>query len=118
MAFLIIFALLFAILMIASTWIIFQNAGRPGWAAIVPIYNTIVQLQVAKLSPWLIFICLLGIIPIVGSLIVGIFSIVVSVKLGQAFNKGTGFIIGMIFLPFIFLPILAFGDSQYDFDEE
>jgi hypothetical protein len=31
----------------------------------------------------------------------------------SAFGKGVGFAIGMIFLPFIFWPILAFGSSQY-----
>jgi len=31
----------------------------------------------------------------------------------KAFGKGTGFAIGMIFLPFIFYAILAFDSSEY-----
>lgn len=31
----------------------------------------------------------------------------------QVFNKGIGFTFGLFFLPFIFFPILAFGDSVY-----
>ena len=29
----------FTALMIASMWKVFTKAGRPGWAAIVPVYN-------------------------------------------------------------------------------
>lgn len=111
-------AILFLFLMIASTWIIFKKAGRPGWAAIVPIYNAVVQFQVAKMNPWLILLYLLAIIPIVGSIVCVVLGIVVTAKLGTAFNKGAGFILGMILLPFIFYPILAFGGSTYDFDDE
>ena len=35
------------------------------------------------------------------------------VKLGQAFGKSTGFIIGLIFLTPIFEMILGFGSAQY-----
>lgn len=31
----------------------------------------------------------------------------------KSFGKEEGFTIGVIFLGFIFIPILAFGDSQY-----
>ena len=34
--------LLFIILIIAGLWKVFEKAGKPGWAAIVPIYNVIV----------------------------------------------------------------------------
>lgn len=101
---------------IACWWIIFQKANRPGWAILVPIYNIVVQFQVAKVSPWLILLYLLAIIPIVGPFIALILNIIVTVKLCTAFGKGTGFILGMIFLGFIFVPILAFGKSQYQFD--
>ncbi len=105
-------------LFIVPFWRIFQKAGYPGWAILVPIYNSIVQLQVAKLSPWLILVYLLALIPFVGIIVSLFMSILVTIKLGQAFNKSTGFIIGMFFLPFIFIPILGYGNSQYDFDEE
>lgn len=34
--------------MIASTWIVFTKANQPGWASIVPIYNMIIMLEIAK----------------------------------------------------------------------
>ena len=35
------------VLTIAGMWAMFAKAGQPGWAAIIPIYNTIVLLRVA-----------------------------------------------------------------------
>ena len=39
--------------------------------------------------------------------------IIMWIKLAQAFGKGAGFGIGILFLPFIFLPMLGFGDAQF-----
>jgi hypothetical protein len=33
--------------------------------------------------------------------------------ISKSFGKGVGFTIGLIFLSFIFWPILGFGDAQY-----
>lgn len=34
-------------------------------------------------------------------------------KMAKAFDKGIGFMLGLMFLPFIFIPILGFGDAEY-----
>ncbi len=91
----------------------FTKANRPGWAAIVPIYNTVVLFQTAKMNPWLILLYLCGIIPIVGPIVILVLNIILMLNLAKAFGRGTGFAIGLIFLPIIFIPILAFGDSKY-----
>jgi hypothetical protein len=39
--------------------------------------------------------------------------IIVHIEIAKAFGKGTGFALGLIFLGFIFLPILAFGNDKY-----
>lgn len=94
------------ILVIASMWTIFSKAGKPGWAAIVPIYNLIVLLEIVG-KPW--WWLLLMLIPIVNIVIV----IIVYHNLSLSFGKGGGFTVGLILLSFIFLPILAFGDAKY-----
>jgi len=46
MVFVIVFLVVFlvmAIVMVVSIWKIFERAGRPGWAAIVPVYNHMVM---------------------------------------------------------------------------
>ena len=95
-----------AALMVVSMWVIFKKAGQPGWAAIVPIYSVIVLLKVVKKPLWWI---LLGFIPFVSLII----AIIVLHNLAKVFGKGGGFTLGLIFLPFIFYPILAFGKATY-----
>ncbi|MBU0716128.1 MAG: signal peptidase I [Verrucomicrobia bacterium] len=98
--------LAFSILMIVAMWKVFVKAGRPGWAVLIPIYNTYVFLKIAgKPGWWLIwfFIPLLNLI----------FGIIATVAFAQRFGKGAGFTVGLIFLPIIFIPILAFGEAQY-----
>lgn len=99
-------------------WKLFAKAGKPGWAIFVPIYNIVVQFQIAKLSPWLILLYLLVIIPILGPILALVLNIFVSVKTCSAFGKGVGFTIGYILLGFIFMPILALDSSEYNFDVE
>lgn len=41
------------------------------------------------------------------------FDIYTAIKLGNAFKKGSGFKVGLVLLPNIFLLILAFGASKY-----
>ena len=92
--------------MIASLWTTFSKAGKPGWAAIVPIYNLIVLLEIVGKPWWWLFLML---IPIVNLVIL----IIVYHNLSLSFGKSGGFTVGLILLGFIFLPILAFGDAKY-----
>lgn len=94
------------VLMIASIWKIFSKAGQPGWAAIVPFYNVIVLIQVAGRPVWWFVLML---IPFVNAII----GIIVAIDLAKAFGKGAGFAVGLIFLPFIFYPMLGLGGAQY-----
>ena len=42
------------------------------------------------------------------------FGIAQMVMLAKVFGKGAGFTVGLIFLPLIFLGILAFDSSEYE----
>lgn len=101
----IIFSLILSIIMIISYWKIFKKKGKPGWAILVPIYNVIVQIQVANLS--MIYFLLL-LIPFVN-----IYAIIkINISLAKSFNKSTGFGIGLLLLPIIFVPLLAFSEEE------
>jgi len=103
-------SLLFMLFIVAfylyTYWRIFEKAGKPGWAAIIPIYNTIIMLEIVGKPWWWI---LLFLIPGVNI----IFAIWMVNLLSLSFGKGVGFTLGLIFLSFIFYPILAFGLAEY-----
>lgn len=91
---------------IAGMWKVFEKAGQPGWAAIVPIYNMFVLLQIVNKPIWWIVLLLIPLINIV-------ILIMVSIALAEKFGKGGGFAVGMVFLPFVFYPMLGFGDERF-----
>ena len=93
-------------LLVAGWWMIFEKAGEAGWKAIIPIYNLIVLLRIVGKEWWWV---LLMLIPIVNIVI----WIIVALDLAKCFGRGTGFAIGLIFLPFIFVLILGFGSDTY-----
>lgn len=86
-------------------WCIYQKAGKPGWAAIVPLYRQIVMYQVCGLSPWLM---LLWLVPILGWLAMFVIAIMKRFCLAKEFGRGSLFGLGLLFLPVIFQSILAF----------
>ncbi len=94
------------VFIIASFWKIYTKAGQAGWACLIPIYNTIVLLKIAG-RPW--WWLLLMFIPLVNFIIIIIFYI----DIAKSFGKGVGFGLGLIFLGFIFFPILGFGSATY-----
>ena len=51
--------LLVAILVIAGLWRVFTKAGKPGWAALIPIYNLIVLLQITGKPAWWLLLFLI-----------------------------------------------------------
>ena len=96
----------FIVLMITSVWKVFTKANQPGWAAIVPIYNIIIMLEVAKKPTWWVAMYF---IPIANF----IFMIMTLNGISKNFGKDEGFTVGMVFLGIVFWPILAFGNAQY-----
>lgn len=96
---------LFLAFLIAE-WKIFEKAGKPGWACIIPIYNLIVLLQIVNKPLWWIILFLIPIVNVVAL-------ILVTLKLGEAFGKDAVWsIILLLIIPVGHL-ILGFGDATY-----
>jgi len=102
--------LFIVVFMIVSMWKIYEKAGQPGWASIVPIYNIIVYIKIIKKPMWWIVMFL---IPVVNY----VFLIWSVNLLSKRFGKDVGFTIGLLLLGFVFYPILAFGDAKYEDDQ-
>ncbi|HEV8285748.1 MAG TPA: DUF5684 domain-containing protein [Chitinophagaceae bacterium] len=91
------------IFLIVAKWKVFVKAGKPGWAAIIPIYNLIVLCQIGGKPGW-------WVIP---SLLVPFFIIWPYNMISKSFGHDEGFTVGLVLLGIVFWPILGFGSSKY-----
>jgi hypothetical protein len=92
---------------VAGWWGMFTKAGAPGWAACVPGYNLFLLTRMAGIG-W--YWSLLFLVPLAN---LGMWA-VVSDQLALRFGKGIGTSIGMVWLSFVFCPILGFGAAAYE----
>lgn len=101
-----IISLVLCVFVLVCMWIIFRKAGKPGWAAIVPFYNLYVLFDITWGSGMRFLLMLIPFYNI-------ILGIQTQIRLAKAFGKGGGFAAGLIFLPYVFMPLLAFGKGTY-----
>ncbi len=94
------------ILGVVGLWKIFVKAGEPGWAAIIPLYNIWVLLRVVGRPGWWLILLLIPVVQIVAWFMVAL-------DLSKAFDKGTGYTIGIFLFPYFFFLILGFSESKY-----
>ncbi|HVW94618.1 MAG TPA: DUF5684 domain-containing protein [Mucilaginibacter sp.] len=95
-----------AVITIVGKWKVYEKAGKPGWAAIIPIYTWIVMLEIVGKPIWWV---ILFFIPCVNI----IFLIWTLNLISKSYGQSEGFTIGLILLGFIFWPILGFGSYRY-----
>lgn len=98
--------LVFVVPTIAGMWKLFEKAGKPGWAAIVPFYNMFVLNEVARKE---ILWFVLTLIPCVNIVAM----IVICMDVAKHFGKDPIYGVGLALLPFIFFPLLGFSDARY-----
>ncbi|MBP7109096.1 MAG: hypothetical protein KBA90_11110 [Chitinophagaceae bacterium] len=103
---LIIVWLVIVVFLIAAMWKVFEKAGQPGWAAIIPIYNIYIMTKIGGKPGYWVILCLIPIVNII--IIVWLYNMI-----SKSFGKDEGFTAGLIFLGFIFWPILGFGSAKY-----
>ena len=102
----IIFTLAAVVLTVVAEWKIFEKAGEAGWKILIPFYNTYTLVKIADGNGVKFLLLLVPFVNIV-------YAIMLMVRLAKSFGQSGGFAVGLIFLPFIFLLILAFGGAQY-----
>ena len=100
-------ALLAAIVVCVGLWKLFEKAGQPGWAGIIPFYNMYVVTTAIARKEVLWFILLL--IPCVN--IVAAF--IIWIEVAKNFGKDPLYGVGLALLPFIFVPLLGFSDARF-----
>jgi len=100
------FSLVIIVVIFAGLWKTFEKAGKPGWAAIVPVYNAIVMLEIVGRPIWwiiLFFIPCVNLFPL----------FMVAIDMAKSFGKDTVYGVLLFFFAPIMYPILGFGDAQY-----
>lgn len=58
--------LIVAVIMIVAMWKIFVKAGKPGWAALVPVYSLVILMEIVGRPVWWVALYFLAVIPFVG----------------------------------------------------
>ena len=94
------------IAMYAGMWHVFKKAGQPGWAAIIPYYQFYMLAKIEEEPGWWLLWLL---VPLINLFV--FWRILDGVA--RRFDKGAGFAAGLLFLPFLFFPILGFGKAEY-----
>ena len=94
------------LVILIGMWKVFAKAGQPGWACMVPVYNGIVLLEIAKRPLWWLILFIIPFVNFVAAL-------VVSLDVARNFGKSAAFGLGLAFLPFICYPMLGFSDDRY-----
>lgn len=126
---------------------IFTKAGRAWWKAIIPVYRDYCTFQIAKMPGWLALLPFLEILLLLFTTISGasailsgsfaaggvsmfliiatgivsvafsIAQIILNFRMAKVFGHGIGFGFGLWLLSPVFYMILAFGKSEYIYDD-
>lgn len=115
-------------------WKMFQKAGEKGWKAIIPFYNvyTLCKLTWKTDFFWIQFLVvacaifcstlqtlpqpwksIFGITSLIMVFVAIFFCFVGNYRIARSYGHSTGYMLGLVFLPFIFTLILGFGSSEY-----
>jgi hypothetical protein len=90
------------VITIAALWKLFERAHKPGWAALVPVYNYVVLLEVIGRPLWWLAMMFVPFVNLV-------FMFMMYIDLAKSFGKDTTYgVLLALFAP-IMLPALAFG---------
>lgn len=100
------FQLAIIILVLVANWKVFEKAGQPGWACLVPFYNIYIFLVIAGKPAWWLVLLLIPLVNI-------IFALITCIAFAKKFGKDALFGIGLALLGIVFFPILAWGDAEY-----
>ena len=119
--------LIVAFVGVIALWRLFEKAGRPGWWAIIPIWNLIVLFRIAGRPVWwavlLVLINTILVIPLTNGewwyllLIIPLINLLILFMLyfglARSFGKSEIWVVYLLFFNVIALLLLAFGDAQY-----
>ena len=99
------------VVLLVSNYKIYKKAGKNGWESLIPIYSIIVKFEFLNIPLWFLLVYLIP-----GANVIS--HVIVNINLAKKFDKDAFFALGLIILPFIFYPILAFSNASYNNDAQ
>lgn len=94
------------VICIVGMWKLFEKAGKPGWACLIPFYREWLLMEILGFPGYYFLIMF---VPFVGFL----FALYCMYKLPLVFGKDMIWGIAAIFLAPLVMLALGFGDAQY-----
>lgn len=113
------------ILMLVAMWRIFTKANEEGWKSLIPFYGSYVLAKIVWRKGEYYWYCLIAQVvlnllkflwpgfAVIGGIVTIAYWIMLCIGLCNVFGQSGGFAAGLILLPVIFFPILAFGSAKY-----
>ena len=96
---------------ILSLTIIFKKIGHKALHAFIPVYNIMKLMEILNIPKWMV---LLMFVPFVNILGIIYLSVLMGYKLGTLCRKSFIMKIGLMIMPILFYPILAFTDIELE----
>ena len=96
---------------ILSLAIIFKKIGHKPLYAFIPVYNVMKLLEILNMPKWMV---LLMFVPFVNVIGIVYLTILIGYKLGSLCRKSFFMKVGLMILPILFYPILAFTDIELE----
>jgi hypothetical protein len=92
---------------IIGMWKVFEKAGQPGWAALIPLYNAYILLKIAGRPGWWL---VLFFVPLANVIV----AVILAIDVAKAFGQSPVFgIVFLFLLSGIGYLILGFGNARY-----
>lgn len=92
-----------------SWYLLMDKSGYPGWWALVPGLNLYMLTRIAGRSGWWTIAFFVPILNIAASLLIW-------TDIGEKFGKSAGFSVGLAWMNWLFLPILALGENEFQYE--
>ena len=118
--------LILKLIEIIAFWKIFKKANEPGWASLIPVYDTYVKAKIGGTAWWwILVIYITNIIGILGAPLSGGISMILPLvalfgkfnvyyNMSKKFHRDAGMAIVLTLFPLIGACVLGFGKSTYD----
>ena len=96
---------------VLSLAIIFKKIGHKALYAFIPVYNIMKLMEILDIPKWMVLLLFIPFVNIIGIIYI---LILIGFKLGSLCRKGIFMKIGLMIMPLLFYPLLAFSDIELE----